>query len=180
LAQAPKQPVDICPILVSETAPNAPLLNAKGETTSLFDIISIKPTVVVFYRGGWCPFCNAQLSDLQTVLSKIDSLGYQVIAISPDSPENLLKSSQKNQLSYEVLSDPGLALASKLGIVFQSPQKYNDMLSSYSDHKNEGLLPVPAVFVLNTQGEVQFEYINPAYNTRLSGALLVEVLKANP
>jgi len=75
---------DICPLLIGEILPKATLQDAEGKTVALETIIKIKPTVLVFYRGGWCPFCNMQLSSLVEIEKDILDLGYQIVAISPD------------------------------------------------------------------------------------------------
>ena len=131
----------------------------------------------MFYRGGWCPFCNTHLADIHSIEKEIPGLGYQLIAISPDSPENLQQSIEKHTLGYNLYSDAGGTLIQKVGIAFQAPEKYAGMLKNSSGGFNEGFLPVPSVFVVNTDGEILFEYINPNYKVRISSELLMAVLK---
>ena len=59
--------------------------NEQGKAVETDDILA-KKTVLVVYRGGWCPYCNSQLSDLQDIENQILQLGYQIIAVSPDAP----------------------------------------------------------------------------------------------
>lgn len=63
----PSKAEDISPLLIGETLPKAKLLDSKGNTFELNDILKTKPTVLVFYRGGWCPYCNLQLSGLASI-----------------------------------------------------------------------------------------------------------------
>ena len=176
-AQIAEKAEDISPLLIGETIPDAELRAPDASGHKVSDIIGEKPTVLLFYRGGWCPFCNVHLSEIQGVQSEVLKLGYQIVAISPDSPENLLLTDEKQKLNYSLYSDSDGKLIKAIGIAFKAPGRYSDMLSEKSDGLNDGVLPVPSVFVTNTKGKIEFEYINPDYKTRLSASLLLAVLK---
>lgn len=176
-AQVPNQAEDISPLLYGEKVPEGVLTTPNGENHKVSGIIEKKRTVLLVYRGGWCPYCNAHLAEIQQAESQILELGYQLIAISPDSPENLKPTNEKHKLNYSLYSDPDGGYLKKLGLIYKAPEKYSDMLSKRSDGKNKGFLPVPAVFVVNTSGTILFEYINPDYSTRISAELLLAVLK---
>lgn len=176
-AQVPEKAEDISPLLIGENIPDVTLKATDGSTQQLHNIFGQKPTVLLFYRGGWCPFCNAHLSEIQEVQSEVLKSGYQIVAVSPDSPENLQATDEKQNLAYSLYSDAGGELIKAMGIAFKAPEKYAGMLSEKSDGLNEGFLPVPAVFVVDTSGKIKFEYINPDYKTRLSAKLLLSVLE---
>jgi peroxiredoxin len=138
-----------------------------------------KPTMIITFRGGWCPYCNAQLSGLRTVLPELTARGMDVLFLSGDRPQ-LLYSSLKAEtqesiagLDYHILSDANMEAASALGIAFRVPadtaQTFKDRgrdigNSSIALHQ---ALPVPAVFVINTDGQITFSYANPDYKIRL-------------
>ena len=173
----PGTPTDISPLLIGEKIPDIQLSNLEGKKVSLNDIISKEQTLLIFYRGGWCPYCNLHLAELQSIESEILKSGFNIIAISPDSPDNLKASVEKHKLNYTLLSDSKTEAARAFGIAFQASERYGEMLGKASGSLNtQGLLPVPAVFVLNKQGEILFEYINPDYKKRLKGSLLLAVL----
>ena len=176
-AQVPEKAKDISPLLYGEKIPNAVLKTPDAENHNVSSIIKKKPTILLVYRGGWCPYCNAHLAEIQQAESEILELGYQLIAISPDSPKNLKPTDEKHNLNYSLYSDPGGDFLKDLGIIFQAKEKYSDMLSKRSNGKNNGFLPVPSVFVVDTSGTILFEYINPDYTTRISAGLLLAVLK---
>lgn len=177
-AQLPEKAEDISPLLIGETIPEITLLSASGKEQNLMDLISEKPTVFLIYRGGWCPYCNAHLSDIQTAEDRIIELGYQIIAVSPESPENITASSEKSKLGYSLLSDADGNFISKLGIAFKAPDRYSERLLANSDGLNTGFLPVPSVFVVDKEGKIVFEYISPDYKTRISSKLLLAVLES--
>ncbi|NHN26582.1 AhpC/TSA family protein [Flavobacterium jejuense] len=175
-AQMADKPENVSPLLIGEKIPNIKLQDIKGkevETNTLLD----KKTVLIVYRGGWCPYCNAQLADMQEIEQDILSLGYQIVAVSPDSPSFLKETEDKGKLGYMLFSDSNGVFSKALGIAFTAPEKYGKVLSNYSGGKNTNWLPVPTVYVLNEKQEIEFMYINPDYSKRLNGNLLLSVLK---
>lgn len=169
----PLKPEDISPLLTGENIPVAKLLDAAGASFDLNASVSSKPTILIFYRGGWCPYCNKQLSGLQEIEADLTKMGYQILAVSTDSPENLKQTEIKQKLTYTLLSDADLSLSKKFGIAFKSPKNYDKFLPETSGGKNtDKLLPVPAIFILNQKGNIRFEYINPVFTQRMSPELL--------
>ncbi|MDA1120684.1 MAG: peroxiredoxin-like family protein [Bacteroidetes bacterium] len=176
--EIPEFATDISPLLIGEQAPDRILKSIDGNDIALREVLADKPTVLIFYRGGWCPYCNVHMAELQDIESDVLALGYQIIGVSPDSPEKLNSSLEKHGLSYLLFSDSDMETALAFGIGYRAPERNVQRLSDYSAGKNPGLLPVPAVFVINTEGVILFEYINPNYRIRMNGDLLMAVLKA--
>jgi peroxiredoxin len=176
-AQIPQTAFDISPLLIGESMPDATLKATDASEHSVLEILSKKQTVVLFYRGGWCPYCNAHLAEIQEAESDILALGYQIVAISPDSPEKLLISDDEKQLNYELYSDGDGTFSKAVGIAFQSSERQSSRLLEYSAGLNKGYLPVPSVFICDNDGTILFEYISPNYKERMSAKLLISVLK---
>jgi peroxiredoxin len=175
----PQQSTDISPLLIGEKIPSVNIPAANRKPFDLNAHVSDKPTILIFYRGGWCPFCNKELARVQGIQSDLVKMGYQIIAISTDSPENLNKSIDKHQLSYTLLSDADLSISKQFGIAFKAPAAYSKTLAEGSAGKNvDKLLPVPSVFILDKGGIIQFEYINPDFKQRISPKLLQAVAAA--
>lgn len=172
----PKEATDISPLLIGEQIPDIVLQDINAKPTSLTELVAQKQSILIFYRGGWCPYCNVHLGELQNIEADVLKAGYQIIAISPDAPQKLSASAAKHKLNYKLLSDADTKGAQQFGLAFLAPEKYKEMLGNYSDKNNTGVLPVPAVFVLNKKGEILFEYISPDYKKRLSASLLLAVL----
>ena len=106
--QLEKTHQSIIKLNVGEKAPDFSLSNATGESVSLSGLLENGKVVMTFYRGTWCPYCNLQLSQYQQVLTEIKALGAQLVAISPQTPDESLNMQQKNELQFEVLSDNGI------------------------------------------------------------------------
>ena len=173
-AQGADRANDISPLLNGETIPNETLVNSKNESIKLYSILEEKPTVLVFYRGGWCPYCNLQLGWLAQAEKEIIKLGFQIVAISPESYENIEPTVSSNEIHYKVFSDPMGNLIKKMGIAF----KLNEGTKQYISSKGPiaDVLPVPSVMIVNARGEILFEYINPNYKIRISKGLLLAAL----
>lgn len=173
-----EKPEDISPLLIGEILPKSMLLDVEGNTILLGNIIKEKSTVLVFYRGGWCPYCNLQLSSLASIEKEILELGYQIVAISPDDYQNIKNTEEKDSINYKLYSDKEGKLIQEIGIAFQTPLLIKGFVST-KKHKGKmsDLIPVPTVMIVNEKGVIQFEYINPNYKERLSSEMLLAVLK---
>lgn len=91
---------DVSPLLIGEMIPSIKVHSLQNEEVMTADLFQKKPTILLFYRGGWCPYCNAHLSAVGEVTAEIKALGYQILAVSPDSPEKLRQSVEKQNLDF--------------------------------------------------------------------------------
>lgn len=178
ITQIPNKAEDVCPLLIGETLPDVSLLGNEGNSTKLYDELGKMPTVLVFYRGGWCPYCNRQLSGLGQIEKDILDLGFQILAVSPDDYENLKSTESKDSINYTLLSDPDGNFIQQIGIAFKTPVMVKGYIATKGHKgKTSEVLPVPTVMVADKKGKILFEYINPDYKERISGELLLAVLK---
>ena len=169
---------DISPILIGETLPNANFQNVEGETVQLKAILEEKPTILVFYRGGWCPYCNVQLSGLVEIEEDILELGYQIVAISPDDYKNLQSTIENNSTKYKLLSDPNGEFIQEIGIAFRTSSSLKEyIIAKGQKGETSSVMPAPTVMIVDKKGVIKFEYINPNYKERIGGDMLLSVLK---
>lgn len=173
-AQIAEKAEDISPLLIGEKIPKQDLISVDNKSISTSDIFN-KKTVLIIYRGGWCPYCNSQLMEMQEIENQIIEFGYQIVAVSPDAPKFLKETTKEDKLNYQLFSDSDGKFSEALGIAFKRDKP---KLDKYSEGKNPGFLPVPAVFVLDKNREIEFLYINPNYTKRLKGEMLLAVLKS--
>jgi peroxiredoxin len=106
-----KKASDVCPLLPRESVPEVEVKNLTGETIALKKNFGSKPRVLIFYHGCWCPYCNLHLAELQSIEKDILNVGYQIVAVSPDSPQNLKASLEEDKLNYHLFSDTGMKVA---------------------------------------------------------------------
>lgn len=176
-AQVADKPQDVSPLLIGETIPATTVRSLDNKEVTLPSLLTGKKTVLIVYRGGWCPYCSAHLAEVGQIEKDLLALGYQIIAVSPDTPENLRKSIDKNKITYTLISDKGAAFIKSAGLAFKAPAPYETLLKENGNP--ELVLPVPALFLVNEANEIVFEYINPDFKKRISGDLLLAAAKIN-
>ena len=181
VAQSPSQ---VRPLLIGAVAPDSSLRAMDGRPVSIKAAIGGNPGVVIFYRGGWCPYCNTHLREIKNIEKDLEKLGYKTIAISPDRPEELALTAKKQRLPYALLSDSKLEAARAYGIAFQLDEgtltkyaQYGIDLRKSSGEPNDWL-PVPTVLLIGKDGRVKFSYSNPDYKVRLKASVLLAAAKA--
>ena len=182
--ELPNAPDKVQPILLSLKMPDANVQSLQGKAISLSAVAAGKPMILVFYRGGWCPYCNVQLSDLRLIQKQTDALGYQMVGISPDTPKELNLTLDKQKLQYTLISDSKANAMRAFGIAYRLDDKtvekykqYDIDLDRSSGEKHHGL-PVPSVFIIDAQGIVQFSYINPDYKARVPSSVVLAAAEA--
>ena len=175
---------NVTPLLIGQFAPNSKLQTVNGDPVSLKALTMQKPTVLIFYRGGWCPYCNRQLAGLKDIEGQLDALGYQILAISPETPDQLQAQKLQTKFAVQLLADPELEAISGFGIGFYVPHEKRTTYKSKWDINltsdkvsGKAVLPAPAVFILDTNAKVLFSYVNPDFKTRISPELLYQAAK---
>lgn len=173
MAKAPK---------VGDKVPDVEVTTSEGKKVKLLAALKEKPSVLIFYRGGWCPYCVTHLQALMDIEKDLTKAGYQLLAISPDSPKSIANTPKGEALNYQLLSDSSVKAAKAFGLTFKVP---DDLVEKYvndykidieaASGKTHHLLPHPAVFVVDTKGVVRFAHVNPNYKERLDPT---KVLKA--
>jgi len=168
------------PLQAGVKAPDFTVYNVDG---SAYKFVADKlefPTVIITFRGGWCPYCNTQLQELRNVLPEIKQMGADILFLSGDRPEilysNLKQETQEfiDGLDYTILSDANMEMGMVFGLAFRlSEETLNRYMSREhwnlddSSIANFKALSVPAVYVINSDGVISFSYANPDYKVRL-------------
>ncbi len=180
---------EIQPLTAGEPAPRFIVRTVDGEPFDFDPRALERPAVLLTFRGGWCPFCNVYLSEMRHVVPEIRELGVDVLFLSGDGPAQLYESLEAGTrediegLDYTILSDGDAQAAIALGIAFRASErtirrrheKGQDIADS--SMAKEGVLPVPAVFAVDTNGTIAFSFVNPDYKTRLPAGELLAVSK---
>lgn len=179
----------IKPLAVGDSAPRFVVRTVAGENFDFDPRTLERPVIIVSFRGGWCPFCNMHLSELRNVIPEIRELGVDVMFLSGDRPELLyasLKAETQEDIAgrdYDIYSDADAKAAIAFGIAFRVSdktlnrrnEKGDDIQNSSMD--THGVLPVPAVFAISTDGVIAFAYSNPDYKIRIPADELLDVAK---
>ena len=144
--------------------------NVEGEAVSLRSHLT-GPTVLVVYRGGWCPFCTQQLSGLGAIHKQLAESGVNLLGLSPDGPEAFKATKEKFKLGYTLLGDPQQEAIARFGLRFQLDAKTTKKYKQYklplvADENGAFHLPVPAVYVLDASGTVRWSHVDPNFRQR--------------
>jgi len=171
-------------IKAKEKAPDFELPNADGESISLHSLLVKGPVVVAFYRGSWCPYCNLQLRALQAKLKDIHALGATLVAISPEVPDGSMTKNEISKMEFVVLSDQDAKVATQYGVSWEVPEFLMEHMRvdrnldlETINNGNKNILPIPATFVLGTDGVVKWSYVNVDYRTRSEPDEVIQALK---
>ncbi|MGE3975905.1 MAG: peroxiredoxin-like family protein [Bdellovibrionales bacterium] len=181
--QLPLSADAVRPVLVGTMSPDIKVRNPSGEEVDLSKVLAGRPSLLIFYRGGWCPYCNLQLSSLQKIEKDIRKLGVQIIAVSPDRPEELIKSVAKHVLNYILISDSDMNAAKAFGIAYRVDDETVEKYKNYkidleaSSGQNHHGLPVPSLFAIARDGTIAFSYVNPNYKMRPSSDVVFAVAR---
>src|SRR5271170_5266511 len=168
---------------VGDSIPDVTLRTVEDKTVSLRKLVADKPAVLVFYRGGWCPFCNVHLQSLSGIKDDLAREGVRLIAISMDQPSKLRETMTQDKLDYTLLSDSDATAVKAFGISYKVDDAtlarmkgFNvdlDAATGDSDH----ILPHPSVFVVNTSGIIRFVHSDTNFKVRLAASKVLEAAK---
>jgi peroxiredoxin len=167
-----------------DLAPDFTLANARGAKVALAALLARGPVVLTFYRGGWCPYCNLQLRAYQRALPELAAAGASLVAIAPEQPDATLSTAEKNALAFEVLSDADGQVGAAYRLYFDlSPElkalyaaSGNDLSKKNAD--GQWHLPIPATYVIGTDGRVAAAWIDVEYRNRAAPDEIVAAVRA--
>jgi peroxiredoxin len=132
-------------------------LDQSGKPRQLSDLMGRNGLVLFFYRSAdWCPFCQAQLVEINTGVAEIEKRGYRVAGLSYDSPEILQAATDKRRLTYPLLSDP------KSEII----DRYNLRDPQYPPGNRAYGVPRPIIFVLDSEGVIKAKFFEESFKYR--------------
>ncbi|KPV91841.1 putative peroxiredoxin bcp [Pseudoalteromonas sp. P1-30] len=170
---------------LDQNAPRFELPNQHAEQVLLDELLAKGPVVIAFYRGSWCPYCNLQLKALQSRLAEIYALGAQLVAISPQAPDGSMSENDIRNMDFVVLSDQNADVAASYGVAWQVPafllehmREDRGLDLESLNNGNGSILPIPATFVLDSQGKVTWRYVDVDYRTRSEPQDIINALKA--
>jgi peroxiredoxin len=170
-------------IAIGERMPDAELVDVHGQSTTLTTAIAGRRTVLVFYRGVWCPFCNIALNAYQAeLLPAVTDRGIALIAVSPQKPDGSLTMQEKNHLTFTVVSDPTNTLAAAAGILTapsdaaRAAQLEHGLDLTAVNADGTTTLPMPATAILDPDGTVRWIDVHPDYTTRSEPADILAAL----
>ncbi len=169
---------------VGDRAPDFELPDAVGNSHKLSQLLTKGPVIINFYRGEWCPYCNLEIRAFQNLLPEFQQANAQLVAISPELPNYSLTMQEKHDLAFPVLSDVGNQVARSYGLVFTLDAALRPLYKGFGldieAHNGDDSyeLPVPATYVIDSNGMVRYAYANADYTKRAEPADVLAAVKA--
>jgi peroxiredoxin len=155
---------------VGDRAPGFTLADQLEREVSLAGELEHGPVVLLFYRGEWCPYCNAWLRTFGLRAADFSQRGARLVAVSPQTPDNSLTMAEKHGLEFPVLSDEGGEVIGTYGLKYDvtAHELYKAGGADLDKFNGESrwILPAPAVFVIDRGGIVRFVTVNGDYTQR--------------
>lgn len=151
----------------------APVFSATTHSGEKFELSQKGTTILLFYRGYWCPYCNRQLSALNDSLSFLEAKGAQVVAVTPEKYESVDKTIEKTKASFTIISDTANTILKLYGVDFKVDDKTVDRYKGYGidftavNGNAENTLPVPAVYIIK-DGVITYQWFEKDYRKRPS------------
>jgi peroxiredoxin len=166
---------------------SAPIFKAKdqnGNEHFLPDLYKKQPVVLMFYRGAWCPACNKHLAAFEDSVKYIKNAGGMIVAVSPETMENVKETVKLTEASYPILPDPNGFIMSAFKLDFYVAEGYQKMINeklnadiATSNGTKDARLPVPATYIIGTDGKIKYVYFHPDYHQRATVKEIVDELK---
>jgi peroxiredoxin len=172
-------------VAVGDTVADASLLTPAGDGVTLASVLDGTPSVLVFYRGAWCPYCNITLRTYQQdLLPELASRGVRLVAVSPQKPDKSDESVKNGELGFDVLSDAGSQLIRSLGILTAPSDAaggaHNQLGFDVADYNADDTrgIPYPTVLVLDADRVVRFADVHVDYTTRTEVSTILAAVDA--
>ena len=171
----------VTPLLNGQVAPKITLKMADGSPVSLQAVTMQKPSIVLFYRGGWCPYCNLTLRAWRYAWPDIEFVGGKLLALTPENPSHVQQTVQKNSVDFPVLHDIHSEVARHFGIsvvLSNYMSAFYRSLGMNTSLRNADVvarLPLPATYIIDQQATVQYVFVEEDYTQR---AEITDVLHA--
>lgn len=153
-------------------APAFELPDGDGMLWRSEDLLRSGPIVIVFYRGRWCAYCNAQLSALQEIHPQLAAAGASLVAISPQTQKHSSMTRDMHKLRFPVLSDERNQVARKFGLVYRlSPElqsMYESIMTKLPGYNGDQSweLPLAATYVVHSDGKIFWSRIDSDWRKR--------------
>lgn len=162
-------------LAVGTQAPNLTFTLADGTSTTLKDLYTAQPIVLFFYRGYWCPVCNKHLSALAKQAKAIEAKGVKLVAIAPETYDNVAKTREQTGANFTIISDPDNSAMIAFNVNFNVTEPYQKMIQDRlkasikeTNDASDAILPVPATYIIDTTGKIVYRQFNPDYKDRAS------------
>jgi peroxiredoxin len=157
-----------------------------GHLVSLEELLSKSPVAITFHRGHWCPYCRINIRALARAQQEIQREGGQIVAIMPERQEFSAELKSESQVPFPILTDMDNGYAMSLNLAIWVGPALERMMADFGRKLPEyqgndaWMLPIPATFIVGTDGRVAARFVDPDYRKRMAIEDMLAVLRAAP
>jgi peroxiredoxin len=166
-----------------DRAPGFELIDQNGASVRFADRLAQGPVVLLFSRGGWCPFCTLWLRAWQYALPRLEDAGGSLLAIFPQEAEACGRTAERDLLAYPVLSDPGGKVADSYGVTVDLPEMVRPLFLRLGhdlpriNGSGTWRSPLPSTFVVAPDGRVMLAHVDLALPNRLEPETVIQAVQ---
>jgi peroxiredoxin len=158
---------DLGPPIGTKAPTIGTLLDETGKPRSLESLMGDKGLVLFFFRSAaWCPYCQAQLMDLNSGVADIEKRGYNLAGISYEPPPVDADFIAKRDIRYPLLSDPRSEVIDRYEL--RDPQ--------YPPGNRAYGVPRPIIFILDRDSVIKAKLYEDTFKKRPPVSLVIETL----
>jgi peroxiredoxin len=144
-----------------------------GRVVSLEELIGQGPVAVMFHRGHWCPYCRISINALSQAHREIAAEGGQVVAIMPDRERFSAELKAAGSVPFPILTDMDNGYALSLNLAIWVGAEMQRLMTGRHDlpsfqGNDSWMLPIPATFVVGTDGIIKARFVDPDYRNRMA------------
>jgi peroxiredoxin len=169
---------------LGHTMPPFVLPDESGRLVDLEALLANGPVAIMFHRGHWCPYCRMSVDALVRSEVELRSAGGQVVVITPERQEYAKRFKSDWSAPFPILTDLDNGYALSLGLAIWLTPDLQQLLSDRDlpgFHGNDAwMVPIPATFVVGTDGVVTARFIDPDFRRRMDIDSLTSALRAAP
>ena len=156
----------------------------EGHMVSLDNLLAKGPVAVTFHRGHWCPYCRISINALARAQNDIAAGGGQIVAVMPDRQPFAAEAKAQAHAAFPILTDMDNGYALSLNLAIWVGDEMARMIAG-AGHDLPGyqgneawMLPIPATFVVGTDGRIAARFVDPDYRKRMAIEDLLGALRS--
>ena len=171
-------------IPVNEHVPDVQALDLDGKVVRLADLVARGPLLLVFYRGGWCPYCNYEIHEMTAAFPEYKKRGVLPVAISVDVPEEGAKTNATYAIPFPVLSDSKLSFINAFRVANHVDDATLAKMKEFgvdlekSSGEAHHTIAIPALFLIDKQGVIRWAHDDPTITVRPSTEQILGAIDA--
>jgi peroxiredoxin len=164
-------------------APDFILPDQCGTPIHLADRLAQGPVVLLFVRGGWCPYCTLTLRAFQGIEPKLRKMNASLLALTPQKTLGCASTAERDLLRFPLLSDRNNQIAGRYGVMYELPEVIRPFYLRLGhdlpkiNGTGDWRIPLPATFVIDQAGRIVAAQVSHDSHRRMEPAKALEVVR---